>query len=180
MEKNFTNTQFKWTFESISDNIPTIMLVTILLTYGINAYLTAIFLPLDFWLAIIAASILQLGRFAVVFMDFLNPNPTKGRSTYPPKIALGATVVALVEIFFGLQEQYQGGEFITMFLFVGTIVVFGYLLEINFVDKGVEAYGINEPKVIKRRKRRVPAKKVNADEPKESKGYVTSFQTITL
>jgi hypothetical protein len=24
MEKNFTNTQFKWTFESISDNIPTI------------------------------------------------------------------------------------------------------------------------------------------------------------
>jgi len=178
MEKNFTNTQFRWTFESISDNIPTIMLVTILLTYGINAYLTAIFLPIDFWLAIIAASILQLGRFAVVFMDFLNP--TKGRSTYPPKIALGATVVALIEIFFGLQEQYQGGEFITMFLFVGTIVVFGYLLEINFVDKGVEAYGINEPKVIKRRKRRVPAKKVNADAPKENKGYVTSFQTITL
>ncbi len=178
MEKNFTNTQFKWTFESISDNIPTIMLLTIVLTYGINAYLTAIFLPIDFWLAIIAASILQLGRFAVVFMDFLNP--TKGRSTYPPKIALGATVVALIEIFFGLQEQYQGGEFITMFLFVGTIVVFGYLLEINFVDKGVEAYGINEPKVIKRRNRRVPAKKVNTDTPKESKGYVTSFQTITL
>jgi hypothetical protein len=111
-------------------------------------------------------------------MDFLNP--TKGRSTYPPKIALGATIVALIEIFFGLQEQYQGGEFITMFLFVGTIVVFGYLLEINFVDKGVEAYGLVEPKVIKRRKRRVPAKKVNADTPKESKGYVTSFQTITL
>jgi hypothetical protein len=178
MEKNFTNTQFKWTFESISDNIPTIMLLTIILTYGINAYLTAIFLPIDFWLAIIAASILQLGRFAVVFMDFLNP--TKGRSTYPPKIALGATVVALIEIFFGLQEQYQGGEFITMFLFVGTIVVFGYLLEINFVDKGVEAYGLTEPKVIKRRKRRVAAKKVNTDTPKENKGYVTSFQTITL
>jgi hypothetical protein len=71
MEKNFTNTQFKWTFESISDNIPTIMLLTIVLTYGINAYLTAIFLPMEFWLAIIAASILQLGRFAVVFIDFL-------------------------------------------------------------------------------------------------------------
>lgn len=178
MEKNFTNTQFKWTFESISDNIPTIMLLTIVLTYGINAYLTAIFLPIDFWLAIIAASILQLGRFAVVFMDFLNP--TKGRSTYPPKIALGATVVALVEVFFGLQEQYEGGEFITMFLFVGTIVVFGYLLEINFVDKGVEAYGINEPKVIKRRKRKPVAKKVTEETPKQSSGYVTSFQTITL
>jgi hypothetical protein len=174
MEKNFTNTQFKWTFESISDNIPTIMLVTILLTYGINAYLTAIFLPIDFWLAIIAASILQLGRFAVVFMDFLNP--TKGRSIYPPKIALGATIVAIIEIFFGLQEHYKGGEFITMFLFVGTIIVFGYLLEINFVNKGVEAYGINEPKIIKRRRRKIIVKDVNEEAPKQFRKNITSFQ----
>jgi hypothetical protein len=174
MEKNFTNTQFKWTFESISDNIPTIMLVTILLTYGINAYLTAIFLPLDFWLAIIAASILQLGRFAVVFMDFLNP--TKGRSTYPPKIALGATIVALIEIFFGLQEHYEGGEYITMFLFVGTIIVFGYLLEINFVDKGVEAYGINEPKIIKRRRRKTIVAINNEEVPKNIRRNITSYQ----
>ena len=174
MEKNFTNTQFKWTFESISDNIPTIMLVTILLTYGINAYLTAIFLPLDFWLAIIAASILQLGRFAVVFMDFLNP--TKGRSTYPPKIALGATIVALIEIFFGLQEHYDGGEYITMFLFVGTIIVFGYLLEINFVDKGVEAYGINEPKIIKRRRRKIIVNNANEEVPKNIRRNITSYQ----
>jgi hypothetical protein len=174
MEKNFTNTQFKWTFESISDNIPTIMLVTILLTYGINAYLTAIFLPLDFWLAIIAASILQLGRFAVVFMDFLNP--TKGRSTYPPKIALGATIVALIEIFFGLQEHYEGGEYITMFLFVGTIIVFGYLLEINFVDKGVEAYGINEPKITKRRRRKIIVKNANEESPKNIRRNITSYQ----
>jgi len=150
------------------------MLVTIILTYGINAYLTAIFLPLDFWLAIIAASILQLGRFAVVFMDFLNP--TKGRSPYPSKIALGATVVALIEIFFGLQEHYEGGEFITMFLFVGTIVVFGYLLEINFVDKGVEAYGINEPKVIKRRRRKIIVKNDNEEVPKNFKRNITSYQ----
>jgi len=174
MEKNFTNTQFKWTFESISDNIPTIMLVTILLTYGINAYLTAIFLPLDFWLAIIAASILQLGRFAVVFMDFLNP--TKGRSTYPPKIALGATIVALIEIFFGLQEHYEGGEYITMFLFVGTIIVFGYLLEINFVDKGVEAYGINEPKIIKRRRRKIIVKNDNEEVPKNFRRNIAGIQ----
>jgi len=174
MEKNFTNTQFKWTFESISDNIPTIMLITILLTYGINAYLTAIFLPLDFWLAIIAASILQLGRFAVVFMDFLNP--TKGRSTYPPKIALGATIVALIEIFFGLQEHYEGGEYITMFLFVGTIIVFGYLLEINFVDKGVEAYGINEPKIIKRRRRKIIVKNANEEVPKNIRRNITGIQ----
>lgn len=179
MEKNFTNTQFKWTFESISDNIPTIMLTTIVLTYGINAYLTAIFLPIDFWIAIIASSILQLGRFAVVFMDFLNP--TNGRSPYPPKIALGATLIALIEIFFGLSEKYSGAEFITMFFFVGTIVVFGYLLEINFVDKGVEAYGINEKKIIKRRRRTVKVKPEPVTKENTTfKPFVSSFKTITL
>ena len=150
------------------------MLLTIVLTYGVNAYLTAIFLPIDFWLAIIAASILQLGRFAVVFMDFLNP--TKGRSTYPPKIALGATFVALVEVFFALQEHYKRTEFITMFLFVGTIIVFGYLLEINFVDKGVEAYGINETKIIRRRKRKTIIKNVPEDLPKQVRRNNTSIQ----
>lgn len=178
MEKNFTNLQFKWTFESISDNIPTIMLLTIILTYGINAYLTALFLPINFWVALAATSILQLGRFAVVFMDFLNP--TKGRSPYPPKIALGATIIALIELFFGLQESYSGNEFITMFFFIGTVIAFGYLLEINFVNKGVEAYGLTEPKPIKRRKRKTTVKKVTPEPVKEFKPYVTSFQTITL
>lgn len=177
--KNFTNTQFQWTFDSISDNIPTIMMTTIVLTYGVNAYLTAIFLPINFWVAITAATILQLGRFAVVFMDFLNP--TKGRSPYPPKIALGATLVALIEVFFGLSEKYSGAEFYTMFFFVGTIVCFGYLLEINFVDKGVEAYGLEEKKVIKRRKRTPkvnvePVAKTNL----ELKPFVSSFKTITF
>lgn len=178
MEKNFTNLQFKWTFESISDNIPTIMLLTIILTYGVNAYLTALFLPINFWVALAATSILQLGRFAVVFMDFLNP--TKGRSPYPPKIALGATIIALIELFFGLQESYSGSEFITMFFFIGTVIAFGYLLEINFVNKGVEAYGLTEPKPIKRRKRKTTVKKVTPEPVKEFKPYVTSFQTITL
>lgn len=179
MDKNFTNLQFKWTFESISDNIPTIMLSTIVLTYGVNAFLTAIFLPINFWIAIIACSILQLGRFAVVFMDFLNP--TKGRSPYPRKIALGATVIALIEVFFGLMQKYSGAEFITMFFFVGTIVCFGYLLEINFVNKGVEAYGLEEKKIIKRRKRTVKPKPEPATKDNTTfKPYVSSFKTITL
>jgi len=174
MEKNFTNTQFQWTFDSIGDNMPTIMLTTIILTYGVNAYFTALFLPINFVLALIGAAILQLGRFAVVFMDFLNP--TKGRSPYPPKIALGATIVGLIEIFFALSAEYSGTQFITMFLFIGTIVCFGYLLEINFVNKGVEAYGLTEKKVVKRRKRTVKQKPADAN----YKPYVTSFQTITL
>jgi hypothetical protein len=84
--------------------------------------------------------------------------------------------VALIEIFFGLQEHYEGGEYITMFLFVGTIIVFGYLLEINFVDKGVEAYGINEPKIIKRRRRKIIVKNANEEAPNNFKRNITSFQ----
>ena len=79
-------------------------------------------------------------------------------------------------MFFGLQEKYEGGEFITMFLFVGTIVVFGYLLEINFVDKGVEAYSINEQKIIKRRRRKIIVKNANEEAPKNFKRNITSFQ----
>jgi hypothetical protein len=75
-----------------------------------------------------------------------------------------------------LQEHYEGGEYITMFLFVGTIIVFGYLLEINFVDKGVEAYGINEPKIIKRRRRKTIVAINNEEVPKNFKRNITSFQ----
>jgi hypothetical protein len=84
--------------------------------------------------------------------------------------------VALIEIFFGLQEHYDGGEYITMFLFVGTIIVFGYLLEINFVDKGVEAYGINEPKIIKRRRRKIIVNNANEEVPKNIRRNITSYQ----
>ena len=74
-------------------------------------------------------------------------------------------------------KKYKGGEFINMFLFIGTIIVFGYLLEINFVNKGVEAYGINEPKIIKRRRKRKNIVEINKEEvPKNFKRIITSYQ----
>lgn len=175
IEKKFTNLQFQWTFESIGNNMPTIMLTTIILTYSINAYLTAIFLPINFIVALISSSILQLGRFAVVFIDFLNP--TDVRSVYPSRIALGATVIALIELFFGLQKDYIGYEFLTMFFFTGTIICFGYLLEINFVNKGIEAYGIGF-KVVKKRNRqskpKPPIKQINIDVPKILPNFINT------
>jgi hypothetical protein len=63
-----------------------------------------------------------------------------------------------------------------MFLFVGTIIVFGYLLEINFVDKGVEAYGINEPKIIKRRRRKIIVKNTNEEAPKNIRRNIAGIQ----
>jgi len=83
----------------------------------------------------------------------------------------------LLEIFFGLQEKYEGGEFITMFFFVGTIVCFGYLLEINFVNKGVEAYGLIQTKPKRKRK---PRAKAEGKPVSKAKNFVSSFKTITL
>jgi hypothetical protein len=83
---------------------------------------------------------LQFGRFAVVFIDFLNPSDK--RSKYPPRVAAIATVIALLELWFSIQGQTTGTEFWAMFFFIGAIICFGYVLEIQFIEKGIEAYGI--------------------------------------
>ncbi len=48
-----------------------------------------------------------------------------------------------------------GAEFYAMFFFIGTIICFGYVLEIQFIEKGIEAYGIG---MKSPRKRNVPSK----------------------
>ncbi len=140
MKKNFNNQNFEWLFDDITSTMPKIIFVGIILTYAITAALNVYFLPLPLLLSIPASLMLQFGRFAIVFIDFLNPS-TK-RSKYPPKVAAIATVVALLELFFSIQGQATGAEFYAMFFFIGTIICFGYVLEIQFIEKGIEAYGI--------------------------------------
>jgi hypothetical protein len=88
---------------------------------------------------------IQFGRFAVVFMDFLNP--TGYRSKYPPAIATVATVVALVELGFSVQDiaeesAWSAARYWSVYLFGAMLIGFGYILELNFIAKGVEAYGM--------------------------------------
>ena len=153
MKKNFNNQNFEWLFDDITSTMPKIIFVGIILTYAITAALNVYFLPLPLMLSIPASLMLQFGRFAIVFIDFLNPS-TK-RSKYPPKVAAIATVVALLELFFSIQGQATGAEFYAMFFFIGTIICFGYVLEIQFIEKGIEAYGIG---MKAPRKRSVPKK----------------------
>ncbi len=47
-----------------------------------------------------------------------------------------ATVVALLELFFSIQGQATGAEFYAMFFFIGTIICFGYVLEIQLRNTG--------------------------------------------
>jgi len=149
MEKNFSNVRFEMLFRDIEHAMPQVIFNGIIITYLITASLNVFFLPLPLYLSIPAALVLQFGRFAVVFIDFLNPSAKK--STLPNKVALGATIVALLELWFAL--SFEGREFYAMFLFVGAIICFGYVLEITFIDKGIEAYGIGTKAKVKRQRK---------------------------
>ena len=143
--KNFQNSAFEDIYSSITNNMPQLVFFGIIVTYGITATLNIHFIPLPVWVSIPAAIAIQFGRFAVVFMDFLNP--TGQRSKWPPIIATVATVVAIVELGFSIQdiqisEGWNAARYWSVFLFGTMLISFGYILELNFITKGAEAYGM--------------------------------------
>jgi hypothetical protein len=165
MKKNFNNQNFEWLFQDITSSMPKIIFTGIILTYLITAALNVYFLPLPLLLSIPASLMLQFGRFAVVFIDFLNPSDK--RSKYPPRVAAIATVIALLELWFSIQGQTTGAEFYAMFFFIGAIICFGYVLEIQFIEKGIEAYGIGvkEPRTRRRVVREVTKTNISSTQP---------------
>jgi hypothetical protein len=149
--KNFQNRAFEDLFASITNNMPALTFFGIILTYGITAALTVFFLPLPALYAIPAALAVQFGRFAVVFTDFLNP--TGKRSPWPPIIATGATIVALVEFGYSVQDMqlestWSNARYWSVYLFGSMLIVFGYILELNFISKGAEGYGMQRSRVM--------------------------------
>ena len=93
MKKNFNNQNFEWLFQDITSSMPKIIFTGIILTYLITAALNVYFLPLPLLLSIPASLMLQFGRFAVVFIDFLNPSDK--RSKYPPRVAANDVAEAI-------------------------------------------------------------------------------------
>jgi polyferredoxin len=79
MKKNFNNQNFEWLFDDITSTMPKIIFVGIILTYAITAALNVYFLPLPLMLSIPASLMLQFGRFAIVFIDFLNPSSKRSK-----------------------------------------------------------------------------------------------------
>ena len=149
--KNFQNRAFEDLFQSITANMPALTFFGIILTYGITAALNVYFLPLPAMYAVPAALAVQFGRFAVVFTDFLNP--TGKRSPWPPVIATGATVIALVEFGYSVQDMqlqsiWTDARYWSVYLFGSMLIVFGYILELNFISKGAEGYGMQRARVM--------------------------------
>lgn len=149
--KNFQNRAFEDLFSSITANMPALTFVGIILTYVITAALTVHFLPLPAMFAWPAAIMVQFGRFAVVFSDFLNPI---GKTSYfPPFIATIATIVALVEFGYSvedmqLESSWTDARYWSVYLFGSMLIVFGYILELNFISKGAEGYGMQRARVM--------------------------------
>ena len=146
----FVSKKFELLFEDIVNVMPNVIFYGIIFTYCITAALNVYFLPIPYYLSVPASIMLQFGRFAIVFINFLNP--TGKVSKVPEYVALGAMVVAILELLFSLEKDFQDAEFWSMFLFIGTIISFGYFLEINFIKKGIDAYGLNKTKKSRTRK----------------------------
>ena len=131
-----SNPAFVHLLEKIQKVIPVSIFIWIILTYTVTAIINVYFLPLPLWLSIPASIIIQGARAMIVFVNFLN-HPLLSRSKVPENIALFATAIALLEllisIFGGDNSIYHK---ISLFLFFGIIILFGYFLEINFVKMG--------------------------------------------
>ena len=142
---NFQSDTFRELMEGITRNVPALMFFGIVVTYAVTAMLNIHVIPLPAMIAIPAAIMIQFGRFAVVFMDFLNP--TGNRSKWPPAIATFATIVALIELGFSIQDMAEASSwsqarYWSVYLFGAMLIGFGYILELNFIEKGAEAYGM--------------------------------------
>jgi hypothetical protein len=131
-----SNPSFVRLLGKIQGVIPNIMFIWILITYLITAVINIYFIPLPLWITIPVALIIQGSRFLVVFLNFLN-NPGLYKSEMPSKIALFATILALVELLLTLMNRNATiTENASIMLFFGNIILFGYFLEVHFIKMG--------------------------------------------
>jgi hypothetical protein len=131
-----SNPAFVLLLGKIQKVIPQIMFIWILITYAITSIISIYFIPLPLWITIPISLIIQGSRFLVVFMNFLN-NPTIFKSDMPSKIALFATILALVELLLTLMNRTATiTENASIYLFFVPIILFGYFLEVHFIKMG--------------------------------------------
>ena len=131
-----SNPSFVLLLGKIQKAIPQVMFIWILITYAITAIISIYFISLPLWITIPISLVIQFSRFLVVFMNFLN-NPQIYKSDIPSKIALFATILALVELFFTLMNRSATlSENASIYLFFATIILFGYFLEVHFIKMG--------------------------------------------
>jgi uncharacterized membrane protein (DUF485 family) len=129
---NVTNIHFNSLISKISAVVPSSTIIFILLTYIVMAAINAYFLPLPIILSVLSALILALGRFLIVFTDFLLF--TSKNNLWQKVLAGFLTLVALVELWVTLGSSYADYR-LAIFLNIGGIIVLGLALELSFLEK---------------------------------------------
>ena len=131
-----SNPSFVLLLGKIQKAIPQVMFLWIILTYLITAVISIYSIPLPFLITIPISFIIQWSRLMIVFMNFL-ANPSIFKSDMPTKIALFATILALGELLLTLMNRNATiTENASIYLFFGTIILFGYFLEVHFIKMG--------------------------------------------
>ena len=131
-----SNPAFIKLLEKIQGVIPNVMFIWIFITYLITAIINIYFLPLPLWITIPISLVIQGSRFLVIFQNFL-VNPQIYRSNIPSKIAIFATGMSLMELLLTLLNRNAPLiENASIFIFLATIIIFGYFMEVNFVKFG--------------------------------------------
>ena len=131
-----SNPAFIKLLEKIQGVIPNVMFIWIFITYLITAIINIYFLHLPLWITIPISLVIQGSRFLVIFQNFL-VNPQIYRSNIPSKIAIFATGMSLVELLLTLLNRNAPLiENASIFIFLATIIIFGYFMEVNFVKFG--------------------------------------------
>lgn len=140
---NVQNSEFQSLTGAIRRRLPVGYLVGILGSYAINALLIVFFLSptlakvteYALYLAVPGAIIVQYFRFLIVFTDQLFPS---GRSSswIVQGVALAMTVWGMAEVWHLVSAMnLESSEFWGIYGFAASIVVAGYILEINYVSK---------------------------------------------
>jgi hypothetical protein len=131
-----SNPSFLRLLVKIQGVIPNVMFIWIFITYLITAIINIYFLPLPLWITIPISLVIQGSRFLVIFQNFL-VNPQIYRSNIPSKIAIFATGMSLMELLLTLLNRNAPLiENASIFIFLATIIIFGYFMEVNFVKFG--------------------------------------------
>ena len=142
------NPTFELLLKQIQSILPKLALASILLNYLVTAVINVYSIPLPKYIAVPGALVLVIGRFMIVFMDYLSLNGK--RSVWPAIAASFLTLFALVELYFSLRIQFEDfNHFISAYIFIGSGILFGFILELNFILKGMEVLYRAKPTVEK-------------------------------
>lgn len=131
------NPNFEKLLREIQSVLPKLALASIILNYLVTAVINVYSIPLPKYIAIPGALVLVVGRFMVVFMDYLSL--TGKRSIWPAIAASFVTLFALIELFYSLQSQFADfNHFVSAYCFIGSSILLGFVLELNFILKGMD------------------------------------------